>query len=228
MIYEQISSREVIRRVYDHYDILSSDWEPRAYEWIGEALNHMNIYDGFIPCHEDVEVKNHIGQLPCFIQGLKAIEYMKIRQIRVNSANKHDVEQADEFPNKGTYQLNSDGTFVSGYKDATMRVHYFKLASKFCEELNMEIPLVPNREKVLLAIEYYLLFRIIARGYKHPIYSLASHLNDNNPNKLWQKWFLKAKNSAKGLDRDAREIHRKLWTSLVLNPDATDISFHNR
>jgi len=226
MIYKHVSSRDILRRVSDHYDIKTTDWQVRAYEWIGEALRELKMFDTLTLCHTNMTVTEFKGSLPCTIEGLWYIDYKGTKLERVNSANKHDIEHLERSQQSLTYELDKVGGIIAGVRNATLRVHYYKLATVYDNEIKMTIPMVPDNEKILKAVEFYILFRVIARGYKHPVYTLNSHLSSNNPSKLWEKWRLKARNSAISVDHEAAEIHRRISASMLLDPNTIISDFH--
>ena len=217
-VYNSISSREVIRRVYDHYDIKTSEWEARAYDWINETLGHIKMYVALEDCHMDIKISSYRAKLPCDIRVLRAVEVDGVKQDLINKGNinKHDSIILDKISDGGdTYELNKRGYIISSKETGTMRIHYKKLPTVFDDELKHEVPLIPDDEKVLFACELYVLYRILVRGYKHPVFNLANNNPELNPAKQWRIWASKASNSIASLNKDQRDLHKDLWTTLI-------------
>jgi len=217
-VYNSISSREVIRRVYDHYDIKTADWEARAYDWINETLGHIKMYVALEDCHKDIKIVAHKAKLPCDLRVLRAVQVDEVKQDLVNKGNinKHDSMILEKISNDGvTYELNKRGYIISSAETGTMRIHYKKLPTVFDDELKHEVPLIPDNEKVLFACEWYVLYRILVRGYKHPVFNLANNNPELNPAKQWRLWASKASNSISALNKDQRDLHKDMWTTLM-------------
>jgi len=219
-IYNNISSREIIRRVYDHYDIKTSDWEARAYDWINELLGHVKIYVALEDCHMDISIISNRAKLPCDLRVLRAVEIDGIKQDLVNkhNINKHDSIILNQASDNGvTYELSKTGYIISSKETGTMRIHYKKLPTVFDNELQQEIPLVPDNEKLLMAGEWYVLYRLMIRGYTHPVFNLANNNPELNPSIQWKIWANKASNDMASLNKDQRNLHSDLWKTLCLN-----------
>lgn len=230
-VYDSISSREVIRRVYDHYDIKTSDWEARAYDWMNETLGQIKMYVALENCHKDISIVNYKAKLPCDLRVLRAVEIDGIKQdlAQAGNINRLNGMIIKGLSNDGsTYELTKRGYILSSKETGTMRIHYKKLPVVFDDELGHEVPLIPKDEKLLYALEWYILYRILVRGYKHPVFNLANNNPELNPSKQWRLWANKASNSIAALNKDERDLHRDMWNTLHLNQQrATNFDFDN-
>jgi len=223
-VYNSVSARTVIRRVYDHFNVVGSDWEIRSIEWIGEALRQLNIYNSLEQCHTDLTLVNHKAKLPCDLFSLRAVEANgNIMDLTHNGAiNKFDSVVLSEISNlEKTYELTHTGYImvnnVDTANDDKIRIHYLKVPDVFDDELAMRIPLVPDNEKVLEALSWYVFYRLLGRGYKSPVYSLRDPIEHLNPYRMWLKHKPKAKNIRMDLNKDEREMHKRIWNNMIPN-----------
>lgn len=230
MVYEYIQAREIIANVYNDFNIQTTDWEIRAIEWIGKALNLMNIYLALTPCSKDVEVIGFRAKVPCDIKSLKAIESLdyNIRLVNSYAVNKHEKDfQSQKVTEYIYYTLDKNGYAHFGFETGTVRFHYLKLPTYYDNQLNAEIPLVPNEENTKEAIAYFILYKLLSRGYNHPVFSLNSPNPVLNPYQMWRHYKAKARNKVNSLNYDMRKLHSDMWTSLVKNLEADKNSFYD-
>lgn len=52
---------------------------------------------------------------------------------------------------------------------------------------NCELPVIPNNGLVIEAIAYYCIYKMLCRGYKHPVFNLAASQYGTNPYYMWMK-----------------------------------------
>ena len=50
-----------------------------------------------------------------------------------------------------------------------------------------ELPVIPNNSLVIEAIAYYCIYKILCRGYKHPVMNLAASQYGTNPYYMWMQ-----------------------------------------
>ncbi len=65
-------------------------------------------------------------------------------------------------------------------------------------------------------------------GYKHPLLTIASPNRYLNPAMQWDYYMPKAVNSACAPDRARREMHSRIWTSMIVDVAAFEHSFANK
>lgn len=78
-----------------------------------------------------------------------------------------------------------------------------------------ELPVIPDNGILIEAITNYCMYRMLTRGYQHPIFTIATNVEAINPYLLWNKLKDKAKTSIK-LDNQ-KEINTKAWQSMFYN-----------
>lgn len=214
-IYKQVSSSLIISRMYDNFAIDYSDWEQRAIEWIGEALSYMNVTAGLLPVYEDRTVSQYRFTLPCPLKALDAIMYNGYRlerDIAINGTDSNTIN--DRYHPTESYSLTRNNQVSTTFEEGTVTVYYRKLAVD-CNSY----PMIPDNEKVINACCWYILRNILARGHVHPVFTWK------DANSMWEQEYPRAINSSLSLDSDARELHKQLWSSLLVNPNAWKNSF---
>ena len=65
-----------------------------------------------------------------------------------------------------------------------------------CSQLfNCELPVIPNNGLLIEAIAYYCIYKMLCRGYKHPVFNLAASQYGTNPYYNWIQLKEEAKRS---------------------------------
>ena len=65
-----------------------------------------------------------------------------------------------------------------------------------CSKLfNCELPVIPNNGLLIEAIAYYCIYKMLCRGYKHPVFNLAASQYGTNPYYNWLQLKEEAKRS---------------------------------
>lgn len=222
--YKQVSAREIIRRVVDSFNIKTSDFEVRAIEWIGEALREMNIYNALCLKHKNLTISEYKAELPCDIYSLRAILVNGVKATLpiIGSINAHDPDVLIANIDGNTYELNHNGFIICSSRTGIVRISYLTIPSVFDNETKMEIPLVPDNEKVINACVYFVMFKYLGRGNKHPVYSLKAQQSHLNPYSMWVIYKAKARNTRMQLNKDERDRHRQIWNNFTYAQNAAD------
>lgn len=84
-------------------------------------------------------------------------------------------------------ELNFDTNFVI--------VEYSAIATYKSPNYNIELPVIPNNGLLIEAIAYYCLYKMLCRGYKHPVFNLHASQYGTNPYYIWNDLKDKAKRS---------------------------------
>lgn len=74
-----------------------------------------------------------------------------------------------------------------------------------CSDLfNCELPVIPNNGLLIEAIVYYCMYKMLCRGYKHPVFNLNASQYGTNPYYIWTQLKEEAKRSviANNIDSD--------------------------
>ena len=68
-----VNSAELIREIYDDYNITSDDFVSRAPAWIYNALDELNFIQAYIEKTTEIPIEHYRGKLPDDFQGLISI-----------------------------------------------------------------------------------------------------------------------------------------------------------
>ena len=209
-IYKQVSVKRVIADVIDR-GFTTTDWYNRAPEWVGSALAYMKIHNGLISVTEEKEVVDYKCMLPCALVALIAIEYNGERLSYASQKNHHDTSDFANvvYAGQNTYTLNRNNYAQFNFETGTVKIHYKSIPVD-----EDGFPLVPDDERLLDALSWFVMKRIILRGFKHP------ELDYKMCEQMWMKTYPMAQNSVKSVNSDERELIYRLWASMPLNKQA--------
>lgn len=114
-----------------------------------------------------------------------------------------DVSTTDD------YNLTNNGWVHFSFETGTVYFHYLRFPID-CDGY----PMIPDNQKLIKCLEWYIMTMICARGHKHPVF------NFSDCEKRWLDYAPKAKNSVMAPNSDIRNTWRRLWTSMLINPNA--------
>lgn len=219
MTYNFVNGKLIIAKMYDEFGIKSRDWESRAPKWIADAMKYLKIYYSYEEVTEEISFTNYSFKLPCDIRVLRGIVLNNIKLNRVTTvSHKLTNKTLDQVTNElNNYSLDS-GTVHLEQKEGTAYVIYRKVPVTWDDILGMWIPDVPDIPEVQENVAWYVLRIILARGYKHPIYSLTTNRVELNPDYMWRSTIKKAKSSAKTMDNEQRRIMAERLSTFLANP----------
>lgn len=220
MIYQLVSSKEIVARLENDFDVDHSDWISRAPLWIANALDILQFMSTYEDKYIDLTVENYIVQLPDDapqdIRRILGVEYEGFLIKRLNVIN--PIKQptvSSEYSTLETYSIKN-GYIVTSFEDGTIRLYYQSPAIEW--DINNQVywPKVPANSIVQTAIEWYLLVCMLRRGYRHPTYSLDSKSPFTNPAIMWESEQKKARNQVGSFDpEDRAEISRIIRTFAI-------------
>lgn len=121
----------------------------------------------------------------------------------VNIARQNPCEYGFVRINDNTFELNFDTEAII--------VKYNAPKTNKCKYYNCVAPLVPNNGKLIEAITYYCIYKMLTRGYVHPVMNLAASQYGTNPYFIWNQTKEEAKRSV--LIDGTDEILDDLWRS---------------
>ena len=202
MIYNLKNSRSVIYKVYDTFNIEGSEWESRAPEWIVNAMSEINSVLALSEIREIVQVEQYRFKLPCNIKVLGGILYNTQRLTR---SKRYTTSDTQEKRNIGEYIITNEGwVYLDGIENGEVTVVYKTYPYIFDQDIQRQVPLIPDKEEVEIALMWYCMRQLLYRGYKHLVVTFNSNDPDINPNLAWDKYKKLAKNAINRMDSDAR------------------------
>ena len=223
MINNHISTKHLLVSTIDYFNIHSSDIISKIYDWTFEGLGELSIYSSLISCTIDATLVDYRCSLPCNIKVLNGITHNNIRLTPSKSIRLYDTSILNEYPEStNTYEHLPNGVIQTTIKEDTIQIHYMTVPTEYDNELEVNVPLVPDNEYVLKALRYYLLMRLMLRGYAHPTLKLDDVMQS------WEHNKMVAQNKAIRLDPDTRERLRLAWGSMVINPKAWENALYKK
>lgn len=91
--------------------------------------------------------------------------------------NGKDIKQNYVIVDNNKLELNFNTDFV--YLEDEF------IETKFSSTFNCELPVVPNNGILIEALTYYCMFKMLCRGYKHPVFNLNASQYGTNPYYNW-------------------------------------------
>lgn len=212
MIYNYTSLSYLQARVVNNFGIEFSDWKLRSAEWVGEGLGLMNIYPELESVYEDVTVSEHLALIPCNLKVLEAVFYNGSRLTRSTAITNRDNDLIEEQAyDTDSYDLTAGGYIRTTFESGQVTFYFRRIPVD-----NEGYPKVPDDEKVIEALSWFILLRMLGRGYKHSVFNDYEKLEfkvmgQRNPTSL----FAQARNSASDPDEDTRYLYRTLWAGVL-------------
>lgn len=111
-----------------------------------------------------------------------------------------------------TLELNFDTDFIYVEYESVLEVH--------CDVYGCNAPAIPNNGKLIEAITYYCIYKMLTRGYKHPVMNLAASQYGTNPYYIWLQSKEEAKRSVinDGIDENIDDLWRSAFYINTFNP----------
>lgn len=103
-----------------------------------------------------------------------------------------------------TIALNYDG-------EQFITVSYKAPITQYSEHFGCNLPVIPDNGKLIEAIAFYCIYKMLCRGYQHPVFNLGASQYGTNPYYIWTTTKDEAMRSVinEGVDEDLS----KLWQS---------------
>ena len=223
MVYQLVSSKEIVARIENDFDIDHADWITRAPLWIADAMDRLQ----FISSYEDkkitLTVENYTVILPDDapqdIRRILGIEYNGLLIRRLNVINPIKQPQVNsEYSSVETYSIKN-GYIITSFEEGDIVLYYQTPALEW--DINNQVywPKVPANSIIQGAIEWYLFMCMLRRGYKHPTYSLESRNPLTNPALMWEKEQKAARNQGGAFDSEDRAEFSRIMRTFAIDVD---------
>lgn len=217
MVYNTTSIKSIIAKIYRDFKPNNSSWVGDAIEWTGEAIQAIGSFQGFVEQGTYVKIIDYRGKLPCDIEYLLGVEYNGKRLERNGGINTSQVfvKSINDLPVdlQNSYNLNPNYIRTS-FKEGKVIVYYLGI-----EVDNEGLPKVPDIYEVKEAISWYVMYRMLLRGYKHPV------ITYDKAEAKWNEFMPKAQNACNFPDIDAMETFKKSYMGLARTTNLTNEMF---
>lgn len=205
MIYNTISSKVCIARVFDRFNIDYSGFISRVPNWVYQCMAELDIIYALQDAKEELTVTEYNTRIPYECKELIAVEYESRRLPRIYADNIIQVEPLSGHIHPFANYEVSNNHIITSFEDGTITIYYKKLPVEFDSNLRLYFPTVPDNEDVLVALDWYLLKRILERGHNVPGYSLRDANPFTNPGLAFKEQKPIARNSMLHISLDERE-----------------------
>jgi hypothetical protein len=227
MIYNYINSKIIIAKVYDEFAIKSNDWESRSPQWIMDAISHLGIEYSLEEIAKDFEFNNYKVKIPCNTRMLSAVVYDG-KPLQRTTADTFLLTNkiASQYVTP-TYYIINNGNIELEVESGIITIIYSKPPFEWDDVLNMWFPMIPDNIQVIENILWYVLTRILARGYQHSVYNLTQNNGLTNPDMRWRNTIKSARNACNTMDATKRASMADILSRFLSNPHADIQELYN-
>lgn len=220
-IKRKVTMERIVGKVDNDFNISESDWIPRAAAWIIDALSQLKCLP-MEKKKRELDVVERIATFPCQLNateikvfdsnGCKIHELDEVKSCCGNSVSKQNnidrqIAVIDDTNTSGvnymrvvTLNGNKDKNFVVtdnnsielSFDTDKITVESYEPATYYDEYYDCDVPYVYDNGTLLEAICWYILFKYLSRGSKHPVYDLKSNSPVTNPFIQWNNLKSKA------------------------------------
>lgn len=221
----RISIQRLVGKVDNDFNISESDWIPRVAAWTIDALSQLKVLPmekkrrklevseriALFPCKITAselkvydkygnEIANGESNKCCNIKCTNSPTGGQEQTIGVTNPNAKDYVTSTILD---TVQINPEGHmfYLQGnnielnFDTDEIIVESLEVATYHDEYYDCEVPYIYDNGTLLEALAWYILFKYLSRGSKHPVYSITSSNQYTNPFAQWMYYKSKAKTS---------------------------------
>lgn len=222
-IKNRLPLQRLIGKIDNDFNISESDWIPRVAAWTIDALSQMQV----LPMERKrrkLEVSNRIAQFPCQINAKELKVFDKLgREIPelnnknscgcsnsrnstpqeiavIDTTNKTGINfmQVGTIIGSNSHNFVLDGNNIElNFDTDEIEVETYEIATYFDDYYQCEVPYIYDNGLLLEALAWYVMFKYLSRGSKHPVYDLKSGNPALNPYIQWNTLRPKATASVK-------------------------------
>lgn len=197
-----ITVGELISKLDNSFNIDNGDWIQRVPIWVIEALEIVNGVDKrkvkktFVP-------NNRIIELQCFYTD--KINLYDSNGCKVNKASDRSCcnkafdssecvitanGEVKRIPHTKTdnnrlYYFDGNRIYLN-FDDEYIIVEYYEIDTIYDEDFECHFPKIPRIGILSEGIINYCMYKMLTRGYKHPVMNLNASQYGTNPYYLWQ------------------------------------------
>jgi hypothetical protein len=242
MIYNLVSSKRILSKIYRDLKPRNSNWEADAIEWIGEALSFIGYQAAFVKRRVTLTVKDYRVPFPKDFYNLIAVYYednkLPFGGDIVNAepyldeaiyiAAKTEVLESTNFTvtrygsrlyNTGSSDYNYY-TINPGYIQTSFETDDIELVYNAWPVDKEGLPLIPDSPYYSQAIEWYVMRQMSLQGYEFPNKEFTFTFLDQQ----WKHYCVSAGNDAAFPNPDKAQRFMDMWVHLI--PDI-NIDFDN-
>lgn len=233
MIYKTTSYKTIISKVGRDFGLTGANWIPNAIEWLGEGLDAIGHHVGLEKKSCKLRSFNHRVAYPC---GHESTLFLEYRAQKLPRGGSHSYGKFEQTPfsqgngfNDNAFPLVTDGVTT----DTTIQIinnafgqYYLEnpdyiITSFECDEFILHyqaylldeegFPKIPDSNYHREALAFYILYKYLSRGNKHPVWDIKSALG------MWNDYRGKAQNRAMFPDIGHMDRFKHMWCRIVFD-----------
>ena len=209
---KQCTVERLVGKIDNDFNISESDWIPRVAAWVIDALSQMKCLP-MERKKRKLKVNNRIAIFPCTLNtsDIKVYDSHGCEIPELNSGEcscyasssstggRDEIAVIDNTNNTGVNfmqvaTVNSvagrnfvlDGDRIElNFDTDYITVESYEVATYHDDYYNCDCPYIYDDGILLEALSFYVLFKYLSRGSKHPVYDLKSNSPVTNP---WLQW----------------------------------------
>lgn len=142
---------------------------------------------------------------------------MVSQQIAPNRYNIYEFELGCD--KQRNYVLIDDTKIELNFDTDCIQLEYDFIETQESELYGCELPMIPNDGVLIEALTYFCMYKMLTRGYKHPVMNLAASQYGTNPYYIWLQMKEQAKRSIinRNFDRDMDDSSRMFRSALYID-----------
>ena len=208
----QCTVERLVGKIDNDFNISESDWIPRVAAWVIDALSQMKCLP-MERKKRKLKVNNRIAIFPCTLNtsDIKVYDSHGCEIPELNggecgcyassssTGGRDEIAVIDNTNNTGVNfmqvaTINSvagrnfvlDGDRIElNFDTDYITVESYEVATYHDDYYNCDCPYIYDDGILLEALSFYVLFKYLSRGSKHPVYDLKSNSPVTNP---WLQW----------------------------------------
>ena len=228
MTRRNVSAGVAIAKVFRDLDVDSEHWIVDGIEWMAEAIEFIGCVEAYVHKGVLLEVYNYNAQLPIdymvptgfFFAGEDATVDdfkdlaklpLEISEGTLHHATHPELATSGVFPNSNdvSYQIN-DGYIYTSFEQGVMGFTYYAMP------LDSEgWPRIPDHVSVMEAIFWYIVQKMMLKGFKHP----DSNINYMFAHQQWLKYCTQARGALAMPDIPRMQNFMKHWVKQAQTHD---------
>ena len=129
--------------------------------------------------------------------------------------DRHNVHVVKTAPRRGRSYIVSGNTIELNFDTSFITVISDNIETVYSDYYKCEIPVIPNNGLLAEALAYYCMYKMLCRGYKHPVFNLHASQYGTNPYYMWEQ--LKSKAKASVINDSQANSDDKEWRRFFIN-----------
>lgn len=128
--------------------------------------------------------------------------------------DRHNVHVVKTAPRREMNYIVSGNTIELSFDTKSITVISKQIETVYSDYYHCEVPVIPNNGILAEALAYYCMYKMLCRGYKHPVFNLHASQYGTNPYDMWMRLKDKARNSVLN---DSQDDDNGAWRKFFIN-----------